>query len=88
MIQPIKKLDKKVEDKSKDCRIIFSILTGRNSHILTIVIVGHLLIEYLLDKIITTKFKNVKKVVGKSFAETNFFIRFGCHYFYLKTLNF
>ena len=69
MNRPIKKLNKKVEDKSKDYRIIFSILTGQNSHILTIVIVGHLLIEYLLDKIITTKFKNTKKVVGKSFAE-------------------
>src|SRR3989344_5263389 len=69
MNRPIKKLNKKVEDKSKDYRIIFSILTGQNSHILTIIIVGHLLIEYLLDKIITTKLKNTKKVVGKSFSE-------------------
>ncbi len=58
-----------MEDKSKDIRIIFSILTGRNSHILTIVIVGHLLIEHLLYKIIITKFKNTEKAVRKSFAE-------------------
>lgn len=64
-----KKLGENMEDKSKDSRTLFSILTGRNSHILTIVIVGHLLTEYLLDKIITAKFKNTKKVVGKSFAE-------------------
>lgn len=64
-----KKLGEDIGDKSKDIRIIFSILTGRNSHIITIVIVGHLLIDYLLDKIIVVKCKNTKTVLGKSFSE-------------------
>jgi len=58
-----------MEDKSKDIRILFSILTGRNSHILTIVIVGHLLCEYLMDKIINAKYKNTKATLEKSFSE-------------------
>lgn len=66
---PTKKLGEEIEDKSKDSRILFSILTGRNSHILTIVIVGHLLTEYFLDKIITAKFKNTRRILGKSFSE-------------------
>jgi len=63
---PTQKLE---EDKSKDFRILFSILTGRNSHILTIVIVGHLLIEYLLDKIIAVKFKNSDKILKNGLSE-------------------
>jgi len=57
---PTKKSVEKIEDKSKDYRILFSILSGHNQHVLVIVIVGHLLIEYLLDRIITVKCLNTK----------------------------
>lgn len=57
------------EDKSKDYRILFSILAGYNSHIITTVVIGHLLTEHLLDKIITIKHKNKKVAVRKSFSE-------------------
>ncbi|MBI2121995.1 MAG: hypothetical protein HYT98_02630 [Candidatus Sungbacteria bacterium] len=69
MPYPTKKLGENIEDKSKDSRILFSILTGRNSHILTIVIVGHLLTEHLLDKIITAKFKNKRSNPKESFSQ-------------------
>ena len=58
-----------MEDKSKNSRILFSILSGHNQHVLVIVIVGHLLIEYLLDKIIVAKLKNAKRILEKSFSE-------------------
>lgn len=58
-----------MEDKSKNGRILFSILTGRSAHIVTIIIVGHLLIEYLLDKLITAKLKNKKDNLKKSFSQ-------------------
>lgn len=58
-----------MEDKSKDGRILFSILTGRNTHIVTIIIVGHLLTENLLDKIIAAKLKNKKDNLKKSFSQ-------------------
>ncbi|MBI4993378.1 hypothetical protein HZC33_00240 [Candidatus Wolfebacteria bacterium] len=64
-----KKSVEKIEDKSKDYRILFSILSGYNSHIITIVMIGHLLTEHLLDKIITTKYKNTKAALRKSFSE-------------------
>jgi len=54
-------------DKSKNSRILFSILSGRGAHILTVIIVGHLLTEYYLDQIISTKVK--KKFLKKSFSE-------------------
>src|SRR3989344_895619 len=57
MTWPIKKSVEKIEDKSKDYRILFSIL------------IGHLLIEHLLDKIITTKYKNMKTALRGSFSE-------------------
>lgn len=57
-----------MEDKSKDSRILFSILSGHNQHVLVIVIVGHLLIEYLLDRIITVKCQNTKTALKKSFS--------------------
>ena len=61
-------INKSMEDKSKDSRTLFSILSGHNQHVLVIVIVGHLLAEYLLDKIITTKFKNPNRILEKSFS--------------------
>ncbi|MBI2047891.1 MAG: hypothetical protein HYT27_02015 [Parcubacteria group bacterium] len=64
-----KKSVEKVEDKSKDYRILFSILSGHNQHVLVIVIIGHLLTEHLLDKIITTKYRNTKAALRKSFSE-------------------
>lgn len=69
MPYPTKKLRETVEDKSKDTRILFSILTGQNVHIVTIIIVGHLLIEYSLDKIITAKLKDKKGNLKKSFSQ-------------------
>lgn len=58
-----------MEDKSKNIRILFSILAGRSAHIVTIIIVGHLLIEHLLDKIITAKLKNKKDDLKKVFSQ-------------------
>lgn len=58
-----------MEDRSKDARILFSILAGRSAHIVTIIIVGHLLIEHLLDKIITAKLKNKKDNLKKGFSQ-------------------
>ncbi|GEM_PF-3022861 len=58
-----------MEDKSKDSRILFSLLRGHNQHVLVIVIIGHLLTEYLLDKIITIKCKNTKTALRGSFSE-------------------
>ena len=69
MKYPTKKLVKEIEDKSKDYRILFSILSGHNQHVLVVVIIGHLLVEHLLDKIITTKCKNSKTNLKKSFSE-------------------
>ena len=69
MTWPIKKSVEKIEDKSKDYRILFSILSGHNQHVLVVVIIGHLLIEHLLDKIITTKYKNMKTALRGSFSE-------------------
>lgn len=66
---PIKKSVEEIGDKSKDGRILFSILTGRSAHILTIIIVGHLLVEYFLNKIIIAKFKNSKTNLKKSFSQ-------------------
>lgn len=64
-----KKLGKAIKDKSKDSRILFSILAGRSAHIVTTIIVGHLLIEYLLDKIIITKLKSPNRILKKRFSE-------------------
>ena len=58
-----------MEDKSKDSRILFSILTGRSSHTLTIVIIGHLLIEYLLDRIIIVKLKSQNRILKENFSK-------------------
>lgn len=58
-----------MEDKSKNSRILFPILSGHNQHVLVIVIVGHLLTEYLLDKIITVKFKNPNRTSKESFSK-------------------
>ena len=58
-----------MEDKSKDSRTLFSILTGRNQHILTIVIIGHLLVEHLIDKIIIAKFEKTNQILKKRFSE-------------------
>ena len=64
-----KKLRENTGDKSWDSRVLFSILSGHNQHVLVIVIIGHLLTEYLLDKIITAKLKNAKRILEKSFSE-------------------
>ncbi len=69
MAYPIKKLEESIEDKSKDSRILFSILAGSNAHIITIIIAGHLLTEYLLNKIVTTKIKNKKSDLKKNFSQ-------------------
>jgi len=57
------------EDESKNSRILFSILTGRGAHILTIIICGHLLVEHYLDNIIGAKRKDKETNLKKSFSE-------------------
>lgn len=57
------------EDKSKDIRTVFLILTGRSAHILTVIITGHLLVEYCLDQIIIAKVKDKKTILEKKFSE-------------------
>ena len=66
---PTKKSVEKIEDKSKDSRVLFSILSGHNQHVLVIVIVGHLLTEHLLDKIIASKLKNSNRILEESFSK-------------------
>lgn len=66
MPYPTKKLG---EDKSKNSRILFSILAGRGAHTLTIIICGHLLVEHYLDEIINAKIENKKTGLKKSFSE-------------------
>lgn len=63
-----KKLEEQ-EDKSKDIRTVFLILTGRSAHILTVIITGHLLVEYCLDQIIIAKVKDKKAILKKKFSE-------------------
>lgn len=69
MSYPTKKLEANIEDKSKDARILFSILTGRNAHIITIIVVGHLLTRHLLDKIIVAKLKGSYRIPKERFSE-------------------
>jgi len=57
-----------LQDKSKDIRILYSILIGNRPHVLTVVIIGHLLAEHLLDQIIIARLKN-RKVLRATFSQ-------------------
>lgn len=57
-------------DKSKDIRVLFSMLKGHHPHVLVITLIGHLLVEHIIDKIVITKSKYFDKKFKKlSFAE-------------------
>lgn len=50
------------QDKSKEIRILYSILIGYRPNVLTVVLIGHVLVEHLLDQIIIARLKNQKRL--------------------------
>lgn len=63
-----KKLGEEIVDKSKNIRTIYSLLLGRTPHVLVIIVVGHLLVEYTLSRIILEK-KLPKKPLNVTFIK-------------------
>lgn len=57
-----------LQDKSKDVRILYSILIGNRPHVITVVLIGHMLAEHLLDQIVLAKLKNLK-VLRATFSQ-------------------
>ncbi len=57
-----------MKDKSKDTRTLFSILAGRNVRVLTIIVMGHLLIEYHINLLLADRRIATKGILKKSFS--------------------
>jgi len=55
-------------DLSRDVTWVRIILTGHNANKLTIVVVTHFLVDYLLSKIISSKCRNPNKIINYSFS--------------------
>lgn len=55
-------------DIFKDVTFVYIAMIGYRPNSLTVVVVGHFFVEYLLDKIISTKCKSAKKIMNYSFS--------------------
>lgn len=55
-------------DVTKDVIWVYTVMVGYHPNILTVALTGHFLVEYLMDKIISSRCKNAKKMSGYPFS--------------------
>jgi len=55
-------------DITKDITFAYTAMIGYRPNTLTIIVIGHFLVEYLMNKIIFAKCKNAKKISSYAFS--------------------
>lgn len=56
-------------DQSKEIRILYSVFLGKNPNAITTILVGHLLVEHMIEQIIIAKCTDSKKLLKLRFSE-------------------